>query len=81
MDSTTTGVLLDYLPAASIPVIVVLSFFLNYFMKKYDKCEEEKSQLAKDVIKLTVLFENHSKYDSIAEMIEKLNNKINELHR
>jgi hypothetical protein len=81
MDPTTTGILLEYLPAASIPVIVVLGFFLNYFMKKYDKSEDEKSQLAKDVIKLTVLFENQDNHAKVVEMFEKLNDKINELHR
>jgi hypothetical protein len=42
------------------PVVVVMGVIIWYLAKKLNKAESEKDEMAKDVIKLTVLWEEKS---------------------
>jgi hypothetical protein len=46
------------------PTIVLLGFALYWMAKRYTKSEDEKSKLAQDVIKITVLWETKYNQDS-----------------
>lgn len=40
------------------PVFVVMGVVIWWLVKRYEKAEDEKTELAKNVIKLTVAYEN-----------------------
>jgi len=43
--------------------VTILGIIIYILYKRYDKAEEEKNQLAKDVIKLTTLYETKTEID------------------
>jgi len=51
------------------PVVVVMGVIIFYLAKKLDKAETEKDEMAKDVIKLTVLWEE--KNDKLSDISTK----------
>jgi translation initiation factor 2B subunit (eIF-2B alpha/beta/delta family) len=64
--------LIDWLIQQS-PVIVVMGVVIYWLAKRLTKAENDKDELAKDVIKLTTLWEE--KNDKIEERNHKLNEK------
>lgn len=60
------------------PVVIVMGAAIYWLAKKLTKAEDEKDELAKDVIKLTTLWEEKSdKLDSKNEKLDERTNKIN----
>jgi intracellular sulfur oxidation DsrE/DsrF family protein len=61
------------------PVVVVMGAAIYWLAKKLNKAETEKDEMAKDVIKLTALWEEKSdKLDAKNEKINEKNTKVNE---
>lgn len=56
------------------PVVVVMGVIIWYLAKKLNKAETDKDEMAKDVIKLTVLWEE--KGDKLLSNNSKQNDKI-----
>lgn len=48
--------------------VTVLGIIIYVLYKRYDKSEEEKNQLSKDVIKLTTLYETKTEIDRQANI-------------
>lgn len=59
------------------PVIIVMGVIIWWLTKRLEKAEEEKDSLAKDVIKLTTLWEEKS--DQLNKHGEKLSEQVLEL--
>jgi heme/copper-type cytochrome/quinol oxidase subunit 2 len=57
------------------PVVVVMGVIIWYLAKKLNKAESDKDEMAKDVIKLTVLWEEKS--DKLDDKATKQNEKSN----
>jgi len=55
------------------PVVVILGVVIWWLQKRYTKAIDDKDSLAKDVIKLTTLWEEKS--DKLEERSEKLGDK------
>lgn len=49
------------------PIVIILSVIIWWLAKRLEKAENDKSDLAKDVIKLTVAYENKLDNDKIAD--------------
>jgi|TARA_R110000796_G_scaffold742_1_gene2757 hypothetical protein len=61
------------------PVVVVMGAAIFWLAKKLNKAEGDKDELAKDVIKLTTLWEEKSdKLDTRSEKLDERNTKVNE---
>jgi len=61
------------------PVIVVMGAAIYWLAKKLNKAETDKDDLAKDVIKLTTLWEEKSdKIDAKSDKIDERNLKLTE---
>ena len=67
-----TGLLTWLLEQA--PVVVILGVVIWWLQKRYTKAIEHKDSLAKDVIKLTTLWEE--KNDKLEERSEKISEQI-----
>tara|TARA_R110000796_G_scaffold11198_5_gene37389 strand:+ start:15383 stop:15664 length:282 start_codon:yes stop_codon:yes gene_type:complete len=77
LEATTSGLLTWLVEQA--PVVVVLGVVIYWLQKKLNKAEIDKDSLAKDVIKLTTLWEEKS--DKMENRNEKTNNQILDLLR
>jgi hypothetical protein len=74
----TTPNLLGWLVQQA-PVVVVMGAAIFWLAKKLNKAEGDKDELAKDVIKLTTLWEEKSdKLDTRSEKLDERNTKVNE---
>lgn len=61
------------------PVVVVMGAAIWWLAKKLNKAEDDKDEMAKDVIKLTALWEEKSdKIDAKSEKVNEHNAKVNE---
>jgi len=73
------------------PIVVIMGVIIYWLAKKLNKCESDKDELAKDVIKLTTLWEEKSdkieaknekseeKYAKVTEQILELLRNIKEI--
>jgi len=61
------------------PVVVVMGAAIWWLANKLNKAENDKDEMAKEVIKLTALWEEKSdKIDSKSEKLDEKNTKVNE---
>lgn len=61
------------------PVVIVMGAAIYWLSSKLTKAEKDKDNLAKDVIKLTTLWEEKSdKYEIKSDKLYEKNSKINE---
>ena len=72
MDTNITGWLVQ-----QAPVIVVMGVVVWWLAKRYEKAENDKSELAKEVIKLTVAYE--TKLDSDKEKDQEIKALLTEI--
>lgn len=61
MDIQTTGIM-DWLISQGASV-TIMGIIIWWLVKKYEKVDNEKSELAKDIIKLTTLYETKTEFD------------------
>jgi len=74
----TSPSLVDWLVQQA-PVVVVMGAAIYWLSKKLNKAEGDKDEMAKDVIKLTALWEEKSdKLDVKNEKMDERNIKVNE---
>lgn len=80
------NVTLIELLVGQLPIVAILGWFLRYFVIRYEESEKEKSQLAQDVVKLTLLFEVHGKDATensreFRELLKEINRKLDDFHK